>query len=141
MRDGAQVATADLTRASGGVMATARLAAGAALLMSVGACGVLGGGDNTSQVCTDTKQAYQQYITQVKGASAADPAVWKQATDRLAGRIDGLGKKAEKKELKKALADEAARLRTAAASVGTGDAAQLNAAMAGTPERIGNACS
>ncbi|MFI0453618.1 hypothetical protein [Actinomadura sp. 6N118] len=109
--------------------------------MSLGACGLVGGGDNTSQVCTETKQAYQQYITQVKGASAADPAQWRQATDQLAGKIDGLGKKAEKKELKKALTDEAARLRTAAASVGTGDASQLNAAMSGTPERIGNACS
>ncbi|KAB2347279.1 hypothetical protein [Actinomadura rudentiformis] len=140
MRNGAQAATeawgAAATRAR-----AARLVVGGTLVMSLGACGLVGGGDNTSQVCTETKQAYQQYITKVKGASAADPAQWKQVTDQLAGKIDGLAKKAEKKKLKKALTDEAARLRTAAASVGTGDAAQLNAAMSGTPERIGNACS
>ncbi|MEU5881253.1 hypothetical protein [Spirillospora sp. NPDC047279] len=120
----------------------ARAAAGSgALLLGLGACGLLGGNGNTGQICGDTKQAYQQYIAQVRVASADDSAQWKQATEQLAGRIDALAKKAEKKELKQALDDEVKRLRTAAASVGTGDAAQLNSAMSGTPDRIGKACS
>ncbi|GAA2599115.1 hypothetical protein SMC26_04155 [Actinomadura fulvescens] len=139
MRNGAQSAGADRTGTVGRV--ARRGIVGGALVLGLGACGLVGGDGNTGAICTDTKQAYQQYIDQVRSASAADPAPWKQATEQLAGRIDGLAKKAEKKELKKALTDESARLRTAAASVGTGDAAQLNAAMSGTPERIGNACS
>ena len=102
-------------------------------------CGALGGG-NTGQVCTDTKKAIQQYVAQVRTVSAAEPGQWRQATEQLAGRVDGLARKADDGKLKKALKAEADRLRAAAASVGTGDAAQLNSVLKDTPARIGKAC-
>ncbi|MBO2465859.1 hypothetical protein [Actinomadura violacea] len=119
-----------------------RALAGGVLMLGVsgllGACGALGG--NSGQVCTDTKKAFQQYITQVRSVPAAEPAQWGQATQRLATRIDGLAKKADDGTLKKALQAESQRLNTAAANVGTGDAAQLSAVINDTPARIGKAC-
>lgn len=38
----------------------------------LGGCGMLGGG-NSAQVCTDTKKAFQQYVTQVRSIPAAEP--------------------------------------------------------------------
>jgi hypothetical protein len=105
----------------------------------LGGCGMLGGG-NSAQVCTDTKKAFQQYITQVRGIPAAEPARWRQATEQLAGRVDGLAKQADDDALKKALSTEAGRLRAAAPAVGTGDVSQLNAVMKNTPAGIGEAC-
>ncbi|MFI0351288.1 hypothetical protein [Actinomadura sp. 9N407] len=105
----------------------------------LGGCGLLGG--NTDQICADTKKAFQQYVTQVRSVSAADPAQWKQPTEQLAGRIDGLAAKAEDAELKKALKTEAGSLRQAATTIGTGDAAQLNSVISKTPQRIGKACA
>jgi len=121
----------------------ARVLAGGALLLGLGAsgaCGVLGGG-NSDQVCADTKDAFQRYITQVKGTSAAAPAQWRQATEQLAGQLGTLGKKADDSDLKKSLNGESDRLRSAAAAVGNGDVSQLNAVMTETPQRIGKACS
>ncbi|QKG21675.1 hypothetical protein ACTIVE_3313 [Actinomadura verrucosospora] len=119
-----------------------RALAGGVLMLGVsgllGACGALGG--NSGQVCTDTKKAFQQYITQVRSVPAAEPAQWGQATQRLAARVDGLAKKADDATLKKALQAESQRLRSAAANVGTGDAAQLSAVINDTPARIGKAC-
>jgi hypothetical protein len=114
------------------------LALGASGLL--GGCGLLGGG-NTDQICADTKKAFQQYVTQVRSVSAADPAQWKQPTEQLAGKIDGLSGKAEDAALKKALKTEADSLRRAATAIGTGDAAQLNSVIARTPQRIGKACA
>ncbi|MWA04796.1 hypothetical protein F8568_031390 [Actinomadura sp. LD22] len=105
----------------------------------LGACGALGG--NSGQVCTDTKEAFQQYVTQVRSVPAAEPAQWGQATQRLAARLDALAKKADDAALKKALEAESQRLRSAAATVGTGDASQLSAAMNDAPVRIGKACA
>ncbi|HEU5023877.1 MAG TPA: hypothetical protein VFV01_03045 [Spirillospora sp.] len=120
-----------------------RALAGGVVMLGVsgllGACGALGG--NSGQVCTDTKKAFQQYVTQVRSVPAAEPAQWGQATQRLAARIDGLAKKADDGTLKKALEAEAQRLRSAAATVGTGDASQLSAVMDGAPARIGKACA
>ncbi|MBO2445969.1 hypothetical protein J4573_02605 [Actinomadura barringtoniae] len=121
----------------------ARVAAGGALLFGLGAsgaCGVLGGG-NSGQVCADTKAAFQRYITQVRGTSAAAPAQWRQATEQLAGQLGTLGKKANDSDLKKTLNDESGRLSAAAAGVGNGDVSQLNSVMTETPQRIGKACS
>ncbi|TDD62972.1 hypothetical protein E1298_44185 [Actinomadura rubrisoli] len=118
------------------------LAGGVVLLGAsglLGGCGSMGGGDS-GQVCTDTKKAFQQYITQVRSVSAAEPGQWRQATEQLAGRLDGLAGKAGDAKLKKALKAEADRLRTAASAVGTGDASQLNTVMKDTPTRIGSAC-
>ncbi|MEU6039191.1 hypothetical protein ABZ801_27675 [Actinomadura sp. NPDC047616] len=118
-----------------------RLAQGLVLLVAAGTltgCGLSGG--NTGQVCADTKKAFQQYVSQVRTVPANDPAQWKQATDRFAGRVDGLARQAEDEKLKNALRTEATRLRGAAAGVGTGDAAQLNAVMTDAPNRIGAAC-
>jgi hypothetical protein len=105
----------------------------------LGACGALGG--NSGQVCTDTKKAFQQYITQVRSVPAAEPAQWGQATQRLATRLDALAKQADDAALKKALQGESQRLRAAASAVGTGDASQLSAVMNDTPARIGKACA
>ncbi|WP_433335081.1 hypothetical protein [Spirillospora sp. CA-294931] len=99
-----------------------------------------GGGDNTGTVCADAKKAYEQYITQVRGVSAAKPDQWKQPTEQLAGRVDGLSAKADDKTLKKVLKDEAGRLRAAATTVATGDTAQLNGVISATPEKLGKAC-
>ncbi|MFB4299252.1 hypothetical protein [Actinomadura sp. NTSP31] len=119
-----------------------RALAGGVVMLGVsgllGACGALGG--DSGQVCTDTKKAFQQYVTQVRSVPAAEPAQWGQATQRLATRLDGLARETDDGALKKALKDEAGRLRTAAASVHTGDAAQLSAVLDGTPARIGKAC-
>ncbi|MDL4777447.1 MULTISPECIES: hypothetical protein [Thermomonosporaceae] len=117
---------------AGGVL----LLAGAGLLSGCGAFG----GSNAEQVCTDTRDAFQQYATQVRTVSAADSGQWRQAAEQLAKRIDALAAKADDAELKKALKGEADRLRPAAASIGTGDAAQLNAVISETPKRIGKAC-
>jgi hypothetical protein len=117
------------------------LTGGVALLgasVLLGGCGLLGG--NTDEVCADTKTVFEQYMTQVRSVSANNPAQWKKSTEQLAGRVDGLSRKAEDDDMKKALKSEADRLRAAANAVGTGDAAQLNSVMAATPQRIGAAC-
>ncbi|MFB4306743.1 hypothetical protein [Actinomadura sp. GTD37] len=114
------------------------LAGGMAVLGALGGCGVLGG--NSGAVCADTKKAFQQYITQVRSIPAAEPAQWRQATEQLGGRMDGLGRKADDEALKKALRAEAEKLRAAARAVGTGDVSQLNAVMKETPARIGKVC-
>lgn len=120
-----------------------RALAGGVVMLGVsgllGACGALGG--NSGQVCTDTKKAFQQYITQVRSVPAAEPAQWGQATQRLATRLDALAKEADDGALKKALQAESQRLRAAASTVGTGDASQLSAAMNDAPARIGKACA
>lgn len=120
-----------------------RALAGGVVMLGVsgllGACGALGG--NSGQVCTDTKKAFQQYITQVRSVPAAEPAQWGQATQRLATRLDALAKEADDGALKKALQAESQRLRAAATTVGTGDASQLSAVMNDTPARIGKACA
>ncbi|MEO3827391.1 hypothetical protein [Actinomadura sp. B10D3] len=105
----------------------------------LGGCGTLGGG-NSAQVCTDTKKAFQQYVTQVRSIPAAEPARWRQATEQLAGRVDGLAKQADDGALKKALKTEAGKLREAAPAVGTGDVSRLDAVMRDTPATIGKAC-
>ncbi|MFC5751094.1 hypothetical protein [Actinomadura rugatobispora] len=106
----------------------------------LGGCGLLGG-DNSAQVCADTRKAFEQYITQVRSVAANKPEQWKQATEQLAGKVEGLSGQAENPELKKALKEEGGRLRGAATSVGTGDAAQLNTVITQTPQRIGRACA
>ncbi len=114
------------------------LAGGALVLGTLSGCGMLGG--NSGQVCTDTKKAFEQYVTQVRSIPAAEPAQWRQPTERLAGRLDGLAKKAGDGDLKKALEAEAGRLRAAAPAVGAGDVSQLSAVMKEAPARIGKAC-
>ncbi|WUI01481.1 hypothetical protein OHR68_06575 [Spirillospora sp. NBC_00431] len=117
------------------------LAAGA---MALGASGLLGGcgalGGDTGQVCTDTKKAFQQYITQVRSVPAAEPAQWRQATEKLAARLDALANKTGDDDLKKALRAEARELRAAAPAVGTGDVTRLDTVMKKTPASIGDAC-
>ncbi|XRQ04460.1 hypothetical protein ACN3XK_49015 [Actinomadura welshii] len=103
----------------------------------LGGCGVVSAGP--SEVCTDTKEAFRQYISQVESVPAAEPARWRQATEELAGRLDELAGEADG-ELRKALEAEAKELRAAAAAVGGGDVAQLNAVLTKTPTRIGEAC-
>ncbi|TMQ95890.1 hypothetical protein ETD83_21865 [Actinomadura soli] len=117
------------------------LAAGAAVLGAsglLGGCGALGG--DSGQVCADTKKAFQQYITQVRSVPAAEPAQWRQATEKLAERLDALAKQTGDDDLKKALKAEAGKLRAAAPAVGTGDVAQLDTVMKQTPASIGEAC-
>ncbi|WP_157431869.1 hypothetical protein [Actinomadura hibisca] len=120
---------------------TFRAIAGVLLLAGGGLLTGCGGGDNSDKVCADAKQAFQQYVTQVQSAPANKSEPWKQATEQLAGKIDGLAAKAEKAELKKALKDEANRFRTAAGPVGSGDVSQLDQVLKSTPEQIGKACS
>ncbi len=115
-----------------------RTVAGGVLLAGVlGGCAA--GGGKSAAACSDTKKAFQQYVTQVRTVSAAEPGQWRQATEQLAGRLDGLAGTSDGK-VRKALKEEADRLRAAAASVGTGDAAQLNTVISETPARIGDAC-
>ncbi|WP_030171465.1 hypothetical protein [Spirillospora albida] len=118
------------------------LKAGMAVLAASGllsACGTLGG--NSDAVCADTKKAFQQFVTQVRGVPATDAAQWRQATERLAGRLDALAADAEDAELEKALKSEADALRAAAPGVGTGDVSRLNTVLTGTPKQIGDACA
>ncbi|WP_165950410.1 hypothetical protein [Actinomadura sp. GC306] len=104
----------------------------------LGGCGVVSAGPDP--VCTDTKEAFRQYMTQVRKAPAADPARWRQETEKLAGRLDELAGEAGDGDLEKALKTEADRLRAAAAAVGGGDVTQFNTVMTETPARIGEAC-
>lgn len=105
----------------------------------LGACGTLGG--NSDAVCADTKKAFQQFVTQVRGIPATDAAQWRQATEKLAGRLDALAAEAADAKLEKALKSEADALRAAAPGVGTGDVAQLNTVLTETPKKIGDACA
>lgn len=117
------------------------LAAGVAALGAaglLGGCGALGG--DSGQVCDDTKQAFQQYVTQVRSLPAAEPGQWRQATEKLAVRLDALARDAGDDDLRKALKAEADRLRAAAPAVGAGDVARLDAVMNETPAKIGKAC-
>ncbi|WP_141582396.1 hypothetical protein [Actinomadura sp. WMMA1423] len=114
------------------------LAGGALVLGALGGCGGLGG--NSGQVCTDTKKAFQQYVAQVRSVPAAEPARWREATEQLAGRVDGLAKQADDADLSKALKAEADRLRAAAPGVGAGDVSQLDTVIRETPATIGKAC-
>jgi hypothetical protein len=116
----------------------ATLAGGALVLGALSGCGALGG--NSGQVCTDTKKAFQQYVTQVRSVPAAEPAQWRPATERLAGRLDGLAKQADDADLRKALKAEADKLRAAAPRVGSGDVSQLDSVIRETPTAIGKAC-
>ncbi|MBW8486432.1 hypothetical protein [Actinomadura parmotrematis] len=122
---------------------TFRAFAGGVLLLGAAGlasgCGLLGS-DNSGAVCADTKAAFQQYMTQVRAVSAARPAEWTAPTQQLAGRVGALAAKAEDAKLKSALKDEAARLQAASATIGKGDAAQLDKVMSDTPKRIGAAC-
>lgn len=111
------------------------LVAGALLL------GAAGCGGNKGAVCNDTKKAVKDYVSQVKSASADNGAQWKQATEKLAGQFDALAKTADDAKLRKALKEQAAELRAAATTVGTGDASALNKSLADTPQRIGKACA
>ncbi|MEV3923215.1 hypothetical protein [Actinomadura coerulea] len=115
------------------------LAGGALVLGALSGCGALGGG-NSAQVCTDTKKAFQQYVTQVRSVPAAEPAQWRQATEQLAGRVDGLAKQSDDADLSKALKAEAGRLRDAAPGVGDGDVSRLDSVIRETPAVIGKAC-
>ncbi|MEU8303450.1 hypothetical protein AB0C84_07790 [Actinomadura sp. NPDC048955] len=115
------------------------LAGGALVLGALSGCGALGGG-NSAQVCTDTKKAFQQYVTQVRGVPAAEPERWRQPTEQLAGRLDGLAKQADDADLGKALKAEAGELRAAAQGVGDGDVSRLDSVIRETPATIGEAC-
>ncbi|NDU77799.1 hypothetical protein GWI34_35085 [Actinomadura sp. DSM 109109] len=119
-----------------------RTLAGGALALALGAlggCGTLGGG-NSDQVCADTRKAFEQYVAQVRSVPAAEPARWRQATEQLAGRVDGLAKQADDDELSRALKAEAGELRAAAPEVGTGDVSRLDGVIRRTPATIGGAC-
>jgi hypothetical protein len=119
-----------------------RALAGGTLMLSaawlLGGCALLGG--NTDEVCADAKQAFEQYMAQVKVVAANDPKQWKASTDKLAGQVEALSRQAEDAELKKALESEAKGLRAAATSLGTGDAGRLNTVITGVPQRVGAAC-
>lgn len=114
------------------------LAGGVMVLGTLSGCGAMS--DNSGQVCTDTKKAFQQFITQVRSIPAAEPAQWRQPVEQLAGRLDGLAKKADDDDLKKVLKGEADRLHAAAAPVAAGDVSKLNTLLKETPATIGKAC-
>lgn len=117
-------------------LAGGALAAGAAALLA--GCG--GGSGNTAATCGDAKQAYERYIGGVRAVSASDAAQWRQPTEQLAANLSGLADKASDARLKKALKDQADKLRSAAGTVGTGDVAELNAALTAAPDALGTAC-
>ncbi|MBE1530595.1 hypothetical protein [Actinomadura algeriensis] len=118
-----------------------RTLAGAALLGAAGllsGCGVLSG--DSDEVCASVTTEYRRYTAEIERASAADEAKWRQATERFAGRVDALSKKADDPQLKEALQAQTARLRTAAAGLGEGDATALDAVLRDAPAKIGAAC-
>ncbi|WP_286989278.1 hypothetical protein [Thermomonospora sp. CIF 1] len=121
---------------SGGTVPVAAVCA--VLVLATGGCGVLG--SNKGEVCADAKRTVQEYIGRLKEIAANDPAQWKQTTDQYAGRFDALAKESDDKALSKALRDQSARLRAAAAQVGNGDVAALNQTLTETPARLGEAC-
>jgi len=116
-----------------------RLVVGAAVLLAAAGCGLSGG--NKGQVCDDTKAAVTEYVKQVKSIPATDAAQWRQATDKLALRLDKLSRTADDGQLRKALSEQAAKLKAAAPAVGTGDTAALTGSLTELPDRIGRACA
>ncbi|MFC4911467.1 hypothetical protein [Actinomadura gamaensis] len=116
-------------------LAGGALAAGAAALLA--ACG---GSGNTAATCGDAKRAYERYIGGVRAVSASDAAQWRRPTEELAANLSGLADKASDDGLKKALKDQADRLRAAAGTVSTGDVSQLNATLTAAPDELGTAC-
>ncbi|GGV00930.1 hypothetical protein GCM10010182_17940 [Actinomadura cremea] len=118
-----------------------RTLAGAALLGAAGllsGCGVLSG--NSDEVCASVTAEYRRYSAEIEQASAADEGTWRQATERFAGRVDELSKKADDPQLKETLQKQTARLRAAAAGLGDGDVAELDAVLRDAPAKIGTAC-
>ncbi|MFD0899562.1 hypothetical protein [Actinomadura sediminis] len=119
-----------------------RTLAGAVLLAGVagllGGCGVLSG--DSDEVCASVTAEYRRYTDELERASAADEGTWVQATQRFAGRVDALAKKADDPELKEVLQQQTARLKAAAGGLGEGDVAELNAVLRDAPAKIGAAC-
>ncbi len=101
-------------------------------------CGAVSAGPD--EVCTETREAFRQYVARIRSVPAAEPARWRQETEKLAGRLDELADEAADDDVRKALEGEADRLRGAAAAVGGGDVAQLDTVMAEAPAKIGDVC-
>ena len=103
--------------------------------------GLLAGCGNRTEVCDETRTAFEGLAAQVRTAPAADPAKWKQAVGEFAVRLDTLAKKSDDAKLKKALDEAAVAARGAATGAGKGDVAQLQRFLTEQPQRIGTACS
>ncbi|MBC6460208.1 hypothetical protein [Actinomadura sp. HBU206391] len=103
--------------------------------------GLLAGCGNKSEVCDETKAAFEGLAAQVRTAPATDAAQWKQAVDRFAARLDALAKKSDDAKLKKTLEQAVVAARGAATGAGNGDVAQLQRFLTEQPRRIGETCS
>ncbi|OLT34140.1 hypothetical protein BJF79_33745 [Actinomadura sp. CNU-125] len=116
-----------------------RTLAGVALgVVLLSGCGVLSG--NSGEVCASVTAEYRRYAAELEQAPAADEGKWRQATERFAGRVDALAKKADDPQLTDALRKQTARLRAAATGLGEGDVAELDAVLRDAPAKIGAVC-
>jgi hypothetical protein len=121
-----------------GVRRRAGLAVLVAMVGAVSACGT---GGNTSAVCADTEKAFSDFSTKLRTIAPTQAAQWQQASGDLATRLDGLAKKSDDAQLKKALTDMAGSWRSFSTTITTnGETAQLSAMLAAQPQRLTKAC-
>ncbi|MEO5875045.1 MAG: hypothetical protein ABIS86_07815 [Streptosporangiaceae bacterium] len=125
-----------ITRVVGGI-------AVALVLVPVSGCGVVTGmTGNKSEVCDDTKAAFEAFGEKLKTVSPTDGAEWARAIGDFAGELDGLAKKAEDGKLRTVLGDFAGSWRTTTPEIAqNGDVAQLTVLLREQPARLGTACA
>lgn len=102
--------------------------------------GLLAGCGNSGEVCAETQRTIEGFAAKAKTLPPADTAQWQRAITDVANRLDGLSRRADDDELKKALEDTAASYRAAAGGIGRGDTAQLTAVIRDQPARLDTAC-
>ncbi|GAA2095100.1 hypothetical protein [Actinomadura alba] len=112
-----------------------------AMVCGVAVLALLSGCGNRTEVCDETRAAFEGLAAQVRTAPATDAARWKQAVGGFAARLDSLAKKSDDAKLKKTLEQAAAAARGAATGAGKGDMAPLQRFLAEQPSRVGAACS
>jgi hypothetical protein len=112
-----------------------------AMVCGVAVLALLPGCGNKSEVCDETRTAFEGLAAQVRTAPATDAAKWKQAVGGFAARLDSLAKKSDDEKLTKTLQQAAVAARGAATGAGEGDMARLQRFLTEQPARVGAACS
>jgi hypothetical protein len=124
-----------ITRVIGGI-------AVALVLAPVSGCGAVRGmTGNKTEVCHDTKTAFDTFGDQLKTVSPTENAQWAKITGDFAGRLERLGAKSSDKKLKKVLTDLAGSWRKAGPEIAqNGDVAQMTVLLRDQPGQVGSAC-
>jgi hypothetical protein len=102
---------------------------------------LLAGCGNKTEVCDETKTAFERLAAEVRAAPATDAATWEQVVSRFSVRLHALAGKSDDTNLKKVLDEASQAARSAANGAGDGDVAPLQRFLTEQPSRIGAACS